>query len=144
MSNSVTPWTIAGQTSLSFTVSQNLLKFTSIEPAMLPHHLILCHPRLLSFCLWSFPASGSIPLSRLFASGGQSIGALFSASVLQLSILLISFRTDWFDLPVVQGTLKSPLQHCSSKASVLQRSAFFMVQFSHPYIITGKTIDLTI
>ena len=62
---------------------------------------------LFSFCLWSFPASGSIPLSRLFASGGQSIGALFSASVLQLSILLISFRTDWFDLPVVQGIQES-------------------------------------
>ena len=81
-------------------------------------------------------------MSWLFALGDQSIGAL--ASVLPMNIPgLVSCRIDWFDLPAVQGTLKSLLQHHSSKASILRHSAFFVVQFSHPYLTTGKTIALT-
>ena len=81
-------------------------------------------------------------MSQLFASGGQNIGA--SASGLPMDILgLISYRIDWFDLLAVQGTLKSLLQHHTLKASILQRSAFFRVQLSHPYTTTGKTIGLT-
>ena len=82
-------------------------------------------------------------MSRHFASGGQSIGASASASVLPMNIQLISFRIDWFNLLAVQGTLKSLLQNHSSKASILPHSAFFMVQLSHPYMTTGKTIALT-
>ena len=84
-------------------------------------------------------------MSQFFASGGQSIGVSASASNKSSNKYpgLVSFRMDWLDLLAVQGTLKSLLQHHSSKASILQRSAFFMVQLSHPYIITGKTIALT-
>jgi hypothetical protein len=83
-------------------------------------------------------------VSHFFASGGQSIAASASASVLPMNIQgLISFMIGWFDLFAVQGTLKSLLQHHSSKASVLQHSAFFMVQLSHPYLTTRKTIALT-
>ena len=110
-----------------------------------------CHPTILSSvvplssCLQSFPASGSFPRSQLSASGGQSIGVLASGSVLPMNILLglISFRTDWLDLLAVHGTLKSLLQHHSSKASILWCSTFFKVQLSHPYMTTGKTIALT-
>ena len=107
-----------------------------------PHHLpefaevhIYCfgdaiqrsHPvTLFSFCLLSFPASGSFPLSRLFTLGSQSIGASASASVLLMNKGLITFKIDWFDLTAVQGTLKSLLQHHSLKSSVLQYSAFFI------------------
>ena len=96
------------------------------------------HPTISSFvicfssCLQSFPTSGSFPVSQFFTSGGQSE---YSG--------LISFRMDWLDLLVVQGTLKGLLQHHSSKASVLRCSAFFTVQLSHPYMTTGKTIALT-
>ena len=106
-----------------------------------------CHPTIsscvtpLSFCLHSFPASGSFLMSWLFESGGQIIGV--SASVLQNSGL-ISFKIDWFDLLAVQGTLNSFLQHLSSKASILRHSVFFTIQLSHPYMTTGKTIALTI
>ena len=106
-----------------------------------------CHPTIsscvtpLSFCLHSFPASGSFLMSWLFESGGQIIGV--SASVLQNSGL-ISFKIDWFDLLAVQGTLNSFLQHLSSKASILRHSVFFTIQLSHPYVTTGKTIALTI
>ena len=94
--------------------------------------------------LQSFTASGSFPMSQFFILGGQSIGASASASVLPMNIQgWFSFRTDWFDLLAVQGTLKSLLQHLSSKASILQHSAFFMVQVSHLYMTTGKTIALT-
>ena len=80
-------------------------------------------------------------MSQFFASGGQSIGASALASVLPMEYSgLISFRTDWFDLLAIQGTLKSLLQHHSSKASILQRSASFTVQLSHPHMTTGKTI----
>ena len=105
-----------------------------------------CHPAIsssvipFSSCPRSLPASESFPMSQLFAWGGQSIG------VSALPIIpskehpgLISFRMDWLDLVAVQGTLKSLLQHHSSKASILRRSAFFTVQLSHPYMTTGKT-----
>ena len=81
-------------------------------------------------------------MSQFFASDGQSIGVSASASVLPMHYGLISFRMDWLDLPAVQGTLKSLLQHHSSKASILQHSAFFIVQLSHP-CISEKTIGLT-
>ena len=106
-----------------------------------------CHPTIsssvipFSSCLQPFPATGSFQMSQLFASGGQSIGA--SASTSEYSGL-ISVRTDWFDLLAIQGTLRSLLQHHSSKASILWRLAFFIVQLSHPYMTTGKTIALTI
>ena len=82
-------------------------------------------------------------MSQLFISGGQSISFSFSISPSNAYSGLISFRTDWFDLLVVQGTLKGLLQHCSSKASILQCSDFFMIQLSHPYITTRKTIALS-
>ena len=105
-----------------------------------------CHPTVsspvipFSSRLQSFLASGIFQSSQFFTSSGQSIGA--SASVLPMISFRISFRIDWFDL-AVQGTLKSLLQHHSSKASILWRSAFFMAQLSHPHMTTGKTIALT-
>ena len=106
-----------------------------------------CHPTIspsvtpFSSCPQYFPGLESFPKTRLFTSGGPSIGASASASVLSG---LVSFRIDWFDLLAVQGTFKSLLQHHSSKASILWRSAFFMVQLSHLYMTTGKTTALTI
>ena len=97
-----------------------------------------------SSCPQSFPASGSFQMSQLFTSGGQSIGSFsFSISPSNEQSGLISFRMDWLDLLAVQGTVKSLLQHHISKASILQHSAFFIVQLSHPYMTTGKTIALT-
>ena len=113
----VTPWTAAHQLPLSSTISCSLLKFISIELVMLYTHLILCYPLLL--CLQSFPASESFPMSRLFTSGGQSIGASASASVLPMNI------QGWFPLGLTglislcPRTLKSLLQHHSLKASIL-------------------------
>ena len=107
-----------------------------------------CHPTispsavLFASCLQSFPASGSFPVSQFFTSGGQSIGVSASASVLPMNIQ-DWFPLGWTDWISSQGTLKSLLQHCSSKASILWHSAFFMVQLSHPYMITGETIALT-
>ena len=108
-----------------------------------------CHPTIsssvisFSSCLQSFPASGSFPVSQFFTSGGQSIRvSTFSISPSNEYSGLISFRIDWLDLPAVQGTLKSLFQHCSSKASVLQLSAFFILQLSHLYMTTGKIIAL--
>ena len=105
-----------------------------------------CHPTisysviLFSSRLQSLSESESFPMSQFFASGSQSIGVLASASVLPMNIQdWFTFRMDWLDLLAVQGTLKSLLQHHSSKASILQYSAFFMVQLSHPYMTTGKT-----
>ena len=99
-----------------------------------------CHPTISSSVipfssrLQSFPASGSFQMSQFFTSGGQSIGVSASASVLPMNIQgLMSFRMNWLDLLAVQGTLKSLLQHHSSKASILWLSAFFIVQFSHPW-----------
>ena len=108
-----------------------------------------CHPTISSSVvpfssrLQSFPASESFQMSQLFASGGQSIGVSASTSILPKHPGLISFRMDWVDLLAVQGTLKSLLQQHSSKASILLCSAFFLVQLSHPYMTTGKTIALT-
>ena len=124
-------------------VHHQLLEFTQthvhrVRDEMPSSHLILCCP--LSSCLQSFPASGSFPVSQFFTSGGQSIGV----SVSNEHSGLISFRTDWLVLLAVQGTLKSLLQHHSSKASVLRCLAFFIVQLSHLYMTTGKTIALTI
>ena len=108
-----------------------------------------CHPTISSYVipfsshLQSFPASGSFQMSQLFASGGQTIGSFsFNISPSNEYSGLISFRMDWFDLLAVQGTLKSLLQHHSSKASILWHSAFFIVQLSHPYMTTGKTTAL--
>ena len=110
-----------------------------------------CHPSISSSvapfysCLQSFPASGSFPMSQFFASGGQSIGASFSFSIRPSSEYsgLISSRMDWLALLAVQGPLKSLFQHHSSKVSILRHSAFFIVQLSHPYMTTGKTIALS-
>ena len=93
-------------------------------------------------CLQFFPASGSFLMSQLFASSGQSIGFSFNISPSDEYSGLISFRMDWLDFLAVQGTLKSLLQYHSSKASILWHSASFMVQLSHPYMTTGKTIGL--
>ena len=109
-----------------------------------------CHPAIsssvvpFSSCPQSLPASESFPVSQLFSWGGQKYWS-FSFSIIPCKEIpgLISFRTDWLDLLAVQGTLKSLLQHHSSKASILWRSAFFTVQLSHPYMTTGKTIALT-
>ena len=113
----------------------------SIESVLLSNHLISTP---FSFGFQSSPTSGSFPMSWLFASGDLSIGASTSASVLPKNIQLISFRVDWFDLHAVQGTLKSLPQHHNLKASVLQHSASLTVHLSHPYVITSKTIALTI
>ena len=107
-----------------------------------------CHPTIsvpFSFHLQSFPASRSFPMSQFFTSGGQSIGAPASASVLPMNIQdWFPLRLEiWLDFLAVQGILKSLLQHHSSKASILRHSAFFTVQLSHPYMTTGKTIALT-
>ena len=139
----VTPWTAAFRLPCpSSTNSQSLLKFTSIESVMPSNHLILCHPL---FLLSAIP-----PSSRVFSK--ESVLHIrwpkywsfsFSISPSNEYSGLISFRIDWFDLPAVQGTLKSLLQNHSSKASVLQHSAFLSwawVQLSHPYMTTGKTI----
>ena len=109
-----------------------------------------CHPTISSSTvpfsshLQSFPASGFFPMSQFFTSGGQNIGVLAIASVSLSNEYsgLISFRMDWLDLLTVQGTFKSLLQYHSSKASILQHSAFFIVQLSHPYMTVGKIIAL--
>ena len=121
----------------------------SQTPGVHPNPSRWCHPTIsssvipFSSCPQSFPASGSFQTSQLFTSCGQSIGVSASASVFPWHPGLISFRMDWLDLLVVQGTLKSLLQYHGSKASILRLSAFFIVQLSHPYITTGKTIALT-
>ena len=141
MSDSATPWMAACQAFLSFTISWSLLKFMSSELVMLSKNLILCCPLLL--CLQSFPASESFPVSWLSASGGPRIGA--SASALPMNIQgWFPLGLAWPDPLAGQGTLKSLLQHHGSKASILWRSALFMVQVSHLYMTIGKTIALTI
>ena len=136
-----TPWTAVRQASLSTTNTRSLLKLMSIESVMPSNHLILCHPLLLLPSL--FPSTGSFPMNQLFTSSGQSIGASALASVLPVNIhdLFPLEWTGWMSF-AVQGTLKSLLQHQSSKASILQFSAFFIVQLSHPYMTTEKTIAL--
>ena len=137
-----TPWIEARQASLSITKSQSSLRLTSIESVMPSSHLILCHPLLL---LPPIP-----PSIRVFSN--ESTFHMrwpkywsFSFSIIPSKKIpgLISFRMDWLDLLAVQGTLKSLLQHHSTKASILQCSAFFTVQLSHPYMTTAKTIAMT-
>ena len=135
-----TPWIAARQASLSITNSQSSLRLTSIKSVMPSSHLILCHPLLL---LPSIP-----PSIRVFSN--ESTFRMrwpkywsFSFSIIpSKEIPGLIFRMDWLDLLAVQGTLESLLQHHSSKASILWRSAFFTVQLSHPYMTTGKTIAL--
>ena len=130
------PWTAAHQASLSFTISQNLLTFKSIESVMLSNHLILCHPLLLPSI---FPSIMVFPSELAVCMRWAKYWSFsFSISPFNEYSRLISFRIDWCDLLAVQGTLKSLFQHHSSKASILQCSAFFMVQLSHPYMTSGK------
>ena len=138
----MTPWTAAPQASLSITNSRSLLKLVFIELVMTSNHLILCRSLLL-------PPS-IIPSIRVFSN--ESVLHIrwpkywsFSFNITPSNEYsgLISFRMDWLDLLAVQGTLKSLLQDRSSKASILQRSAFFIVQLSHLYMTTGKTKALT-
>ena len=137
-----TPWIAALQAFLSITNSWSSLRFMSIESVMPSSHLIFCRPLLL---LPPIP-----PSIRIFSSEStlrmrwpKYWSFSFTISPSKEHPGLISFRMDWLDLLAVQGTLKSLLQHHSSNASVLQHSAFFTVQLSHPYMTTGKTIALT-
>ena len=128
---------------LSFTVSQSLLKLMFIELMMPSNHLILCHHFL--FLPSIFPSIRVFSNELAVCIRWPKYGSFsFSISPSSEYSWLISFRTDWFDFLAIQGTLKSVLQHRSLKASVLQCSSFFMVQLSHPYTTTGKTIVLTI
>ena len=138
----VTSWTAARQTFLSFAISWGLLKLMSVESEMPSNHLILCCPLLL---LPSIFPSIRVFSNELALPIGWPKYWSFSFSVIPSNEYsgLISFRIDWFDLLVVQGTLKSLLQHHNLKASILWCLAFFMVQLSHPYTTTGKTIALT-
>ena len=138
----MTPWTAALWTSLSFTISRSFLKLMSIELVMPSNHLILCCPLLLLPSIFPSIRVFSNELA-LHIRWPKYWSFSFSNSPSNECSGLISFRIDWFDLLAVQGTLKSLLQHRSSKASVLQRSALFMAQLSHPYMTTGKTIALT-
>ena len=144
----VVSWTAAHHASLSFTISWSLLKVMSIKLVVPSNHLILCHPLLLLPSIF--------PSIRVFSN--ESVLCIrwtkywsFSLSISPSNehsgplgwTFRISFRMDWLDLLAVQGTLKSLLQHRSSKATILLCSAFFIVQLSHPYMTTGKTIALT-
>ena len=138
----VTPWTAARQASLSITNSWSPLKHRPIESVMQTNHLILCHPLLLPPSIF--------PSIRVFSNESvlhirwpNYCSFSFNISPFNGYSWLIPFRMDWLDLLAVQGTLKSLLQHHSSKASILQHLAFFIVQLSHPYTTTGKTIALT-
>ena len=137
-----TPWITARQASLSITNSRSSLRLTSIESVMPSSHLILCRPLLL---LPPIPASIRVfsKESTLCMSWSRYWGFSFIISPSNEYPGLISFRMNWLDLLAVQGTLKSLLQHHSSKASILRCSAFFTVQLSHPYMTTEKTIALT-
>ena len=138
----MTPWTVAHQASLSITSSRSLLRLTSMESVMPSNHLVLCHALLLLPSIF--------PSIRVFSN--ESVVHIrfpeywsfsFSISPSNEYSELISFRMDCLHLLAVQGTLKSLLQHHSSKASILQCSTFFIVQLSHPHMTTGKTIALT-
>ena len=133
------PWTAAHQASLSITNSWSLL--TSIESVMPSKQLILCHPILLLPS--TFPSIRVFSNESVLCIGWPKYWSFnFNISPSNEYSGLISFRMDWLDLLEVQGTLKSLLQHHSSNASILRRSAFFIVQLSHPYMTTGKTIAL--
>ena len=131
-----TPWTAARQGSLSITNSRSLLKPMSIESVMPSNHLILCHPFLLPSIFPSIRVFSND--SALHIRWPKYWSFSFNISLSNEHPGLIYFRMDWLDLLAVQGTLKSLVQHHSSKASVLQRSAFLMVQLWHPYMTTGK------
>ena len=138
----VTPWTVAFQASLSITNSWGLLKLMSIESVILSNHLILCCLRLLLPSI--FPGIRVFSKESVLRIRWPKYWSFsFSISPSNEYSGLIFYRMDWFDL-AVQGTLKSLLQHHSSKASILQWSTFFLVQLSHPYMTTGETIVLTI
>ena len=139
----MTPWTAAHQASLSITNSQSLLKFMSIESVMPFNHLILCHLSLLPPSIFPGIRVFSNESSVLHIRWPKHWSFSFNISPPSEYSGLISFRMEWLDLLAVQGTLKSLLQHHSSKASILRCSAFFIVQLSHPYMTTGKTIALT-
>jgi len=132
------PWTAAHQASLSFTISQRLLELMSIESVMPSSHLSLCHPLLLPSIFPSIRVFSSE--SALHIKWPKDWSFSFSISPSSEYSGLISFRIDCFDHLAVHQILKSLLQYHSSKASILQCSAFFMVQLSHPYVTTGKTI----
>ena len=138
----VTPWTATCQSSLSITNSWSLFKIMSIESVMPSNHLILCNPLLLLPSIF--------PNIRVFSNESdlrirwpKYLSFSFGISPSNGYSGLISYRIDWVDLLAVQGTLKSLLQHHNSKASILWRSAFFIVQLSYPYMTTGKAIALT-
>ena len=138
----MTPWTAPHQASLSITNSWSLFKLMSTESVMPSNHLILHHPLLLLPSIF--------PSIRVFSNESalhirwpKDWGFTFNISPSNEYLGLISFRMDWLDLLAVQGTLKSLCQHHSSKASILQHSAFSIVQLSHPYMATGKTMALT-
>ena len=137
----VTPWTAAHQASMSITNSQSLLKLMSIKSVISSNHLIICCPLLLLPSIF--------PITRIFSN--ESVLRIrwpkywtfsFSISSTREYSGFISFRIDCFDLLAVSGTLKNLIQHYSSEAFILWRSAFFMVQLSHPYMTTGKTVAL--
>ena len=137
-----TPWTAVHQAPLSSTISRSLLKYMSIESVMPSNHLILCGPLLLLPSI--FPSIRDFSNeSALHIRWPKYWSFSFSISSSSEYSGLISFRIAWLDLLAVQGTLKSLLQHHSSKASILRHSAFFTVQLSHSYMTTGKTIALT-
>ena len=137
-----TPWKAAHQTSLPITNSQNLPKLISIELVMPSNHLIFC--RLLLLLPSIFPSIRVFSNdSALHIRWPKYWSFSFNISTSSEHPGLVSFRVDWLDRLAVQGTLKSLLQHHSSKVSILQYSAFFTVQLSHPYMATGKTIALT-
>ena len=138
----VTPWTAACQPSFSVTISWSLLKLMSIESVMPSNHLILCCSLLLPSIFPSITFFSNE--SALHIRGPRYWSFNFSISASNEYSGLISFRMDWLDLLAVQGTLKSLLQHHSSKTSILQHSTFFTVQISHLYMTTEKTIPLTI
>ena len=138
----VTPWTAACQASLSITNSRSSLKLMSMELVMPSNHLILCCPLFLPPSIFLSIRVFSDE-SVLHIKWPKYWSFSFSISPSSEYSRLISFRMGWLDLLAVQGTLKSLLQHHSSKATILRRSAFFIVQLSHPYATTGKTIVLT-
>ena len=141
VSDSATPWTIACQASLFITIPWNFLKLMFIWSVIPPNHLVLCHPLLLLPSI--FPSIRAFSNeSALLIRWPKYWSFNFSISPSNEYSGLISFKIGWLDLLAIQGTLRSLLQHHSSKASILWGSAFFTVQLSHPYM-TGKTIALT-
>ena len=138
----MTPWTAAHQGPRSFTVTQSFLQLMCIEAVVLSNHLILCHPLLLPPSI--FPITRDCSNESVLCIRWPSYWSFsFSISPSNEYSGLISFRMDWLDLFAVQGTPKGLFQLHNSKASILQCSAFFIAQLSHPYMTTGKTIALT-